>query len=154
MVEETGDNHQPVTSHWQTSSHNVVSSASRLSGIRTHNVSGDYIRWRHLSLMKMDDCFQTQTKMNISLTCIFPVRKPAKLETHYLYCWTGLILLNRWICSCEHKYRSLNSVLGDNHSRDILIVFQNTNYRGTIYVHEQIQRFKRISPVQRYIIML
>jgi hypothetical protein len=31
--------HQPATSHWQTLSHNVVSSTPLLSGI--HNVSGD-----------------------------------------------------------------------------------------------------------------
>jgi hypothetical protein len=44
LVEETkvpGENHQPVASHWQILSHNVVSSITCLSGIRTHNVSGD-----------------------------------------------------------------------------------------------------------------
>jgi hypothetical protein len=44
LVEETrvpGENHRPAVSHWQTLSHNVVSSTSRLSWIRTHNVSGD-----------------------------------------------------------------------------------------------------------------
>jgi len=44
MVKETRvprENHRPITSHWQTLSHNVVSSAPRLSGIRTHNFSGD-----------------------------------------------------------------------------------------------------------------
>jgi hypothetical protein len=44
LVQETGvsgENHRPVASHWQTLSHNVVSSTPRLSGIRTHNVSGD-----------------------------------------------------------------------------------------------------------------
>ena len=44
LVEETGrfgENHRPVASHWQTLSHNVVSSTSRLVGIRTHNFSGD-----------------------------------------------------------------------------------------------------------------
>ena len=43
-MEETrvpGENHQPVASHQQFLSHNVSSSTSRLSGIRTHNVSGD-----------------------------------------------------------------------------------------------------------------
>jgi hypothetical protein len=29
LVEETGDNHRPVASHWQTLSHNVVSSTPR-----------------------------------------------------------------------------------------------------------------------------
>ena len=44
LLEETGipeEKHQPATSHWQTLSHNVVSSTPRLSGIRTHNVSDD-----------------------------------------------------------------------------------------------------------------
>ena len=36
-----GENHRPVTNHWQTLSHNVVSSIPHLSGIRNHNVSGD-----------------------------------------------------------------------------------------------------------------
>jgi hypothetical protein len=43
-VEETGvpgENHWPVASHWQTVSHNVVSSTPHPSGIQTHNVSGD-----------------------------------------------------------------------------------------------------------------
>jgi hypothetical protein len=42
LVEEAGvprENHWPVTSQWQTLSHNVVSSAPCLSGIRTNNVS-------------------------------------------------------------------------------------------------------------------
>ena len=41
LVEETwgsGENHRPVASHWQTLSHNVVSS--------THNISGDR-HWLH-----------------------------------------------------------------------------------------------------------
>ena len=40
LVEETRvpiENHQPITSNWQTWSHNVVSSIPRLSGVRTHN---------------------------------------------------------------------------------------------------------------------
>ena len=44
LVEETaipGENHQPVAGHWQTSSHNFVSSTPRMSGVRTHNVSDD-----------------------------------------------------------------------------------------------------------------
>ena len=44
LVKETGvprENQRPATSHWQTLSHNVVSSTCRLTGIRTHNISGD-----------------------------------------------------------------------------------------------------------------
>ena len=42
LVEETrgpGENHRPVTCHWQTLSHNVAYLA--LIEIRTHNISGD-----------------------------------------------------------------------------------------------------------------
>ena len=49
LVEETGvpgENPRPVTSHWQTLSHNVVSSAHRHRGNRTHNFSGDR-HWLH-----------------------------------------------------------------------------------------------------------
>jgi hypothetical protein len=45
LVEETGvpeENHRPVVSHLQILSHNVESSRPRLSGIRTHNFSGDW----------------------------------------------------------------------------------------------------------------
>jgi hypothetical protein len=44
LVEETGvpgENHRPTESHWLTLLHIVVSSTPRLSGIQTHNVSGD-----------------------------------------------------------------------------------------------------------------
>ena len=44
LVEESGvptENHRPAASHFQILSHNVVSSTPRLSGVRTHNVSGD-----------------------------------------------------------------------------------------------------------------
>jgi len=33
-VEESGENHRPDASHWQTLSHNVVSGIPHLSGIR------------------------------------------------------------------------------------------------------------------------
>ena len=45
LVEETGvsgENHRPVASHWQTLSHNFVSSTLSMSGICTHNVT-DYV---------------------------------------------------------------------------------------------------------------
>jgi hypothetical protein len=46
IVEETrvpGENHRPDTSHWQTLSHNVVSSSPCMNWIRTHNISGDRV---------------------------------------------------------------------------------------------------------------
>ena len=41
LVDEAGENHQPVASHSQTLSYNVESIKTPLSGIPTHNVSGD-----------------------------------------------------------------------------------------------------------------
>ena len=43
-----GENRRPAPSHWQTLSHNVVSSTPRLSEVRTHNVSGNR-HWLHSS---------------------------------------------------------------------------------------------------------
>jgi hypothetical protein len=44
LGEETGipaENHRPVESHWQTLSHDVISSTPHHKRFRTHNVSGD-----------------------------------------------------------------------------------------------------------------
>ena len=49
LMEETvvpEENHRPVASHWQTLSHNVVSSTPRLSEIWTHNFNDDR-HWLH-----------------------------------------------------------------------------------------------------------
>jgi hypothetical protein len=49
LVDETGvtgENHRTVASHWQTLSHNVLSSTPRLIWIRTYNVSGNRY-WLH-----------------------------------------------------------------------------------------------------------
>jgi len=44
LVEETGvpgENHKPAACHFQTLLYNIVSSTRHMSGIRTHNASGD-----------------------------------------------------------------------------------------------------------------
>jgi len=46
LVEETGvpgENHRPVTSHWQTLSHNVVSSTPCHERVRTHNFDNELL---------------------------------------------------------------------------------------------------------------
>ena len=49
-IEVPKENHRPAASHWQTVSHNIVSSTPRLSGIRTHNITGAVIEVNvHLS---------------------------------------------------------------------------------------------------------
>ena len=40
-VKEIGENNKPVAIHLQTLSHNIVLSTPCLSGIQTHNISGD-----------------------------------------------------------------------------------------------------------------
>jgi hypothetical protein len=50
LVEETGvpvEYHRSAARHWQTLWHNVVSSTPLLSGIQTHNFSGDR-HWLHM----------------------------------------------------------------------------------------------------------
>ena len=73
LVEETevpGENHQLVASHWQTLSHNVVSSTPHLSRIRTH---------------KSQIVFQTDI---ISLSVIiFKSSKIRSSSFSFLLCW-------------------------------------------------------------------
>jgi len=44
-VVETGENHRPVVNHWQSLSHNVVSSTTCLSGIRSLIMESGVIDW-------------------------------------------------------------------------------------------------------------
>jgi len=59
-----GENHIPAASHWESLSHNVVSSTPRLSGIRTHNGnlirnSEDFSTWGQTieTNSSLDSCF-------------------------------------------------------------------------------------------------
>ena len=69
LVEETRvlrENHQPVASHWQTLSHNVVSSMPGPSGIQTRNVSDD----KHYHIMFYWTVFKLTTLVVIGTDCI------------------------------------------------------------------------------------
>ena len=70
LVEETRvsrENRRPVESHWQSLSHNVVSSTPRLRGIGTQNVSGDR-HWRHIGSCKSNYYTITATMLHKSIT--------------------------------------------------------------------------------------
>jgi hypothetical protein len=75
LVEKTRvprENLQPAASHWQTLSHNVVSSTPLLSGIRTHTFSGEgYVRH---SLILSDKQSTSKDKN----TALFPYGKTLK----------------------------------------------------------------------------
>ena len=74
LVEETGvpsENHRPAASHWQTLSHNVVSSASHLSRIRAHNsISGDR-HWRTNSIICFVYMFEIEQCINMFLSVVY-----------------------------------------------------------------------------------
>ena len=60
LVEESGvpgENHRPVASHWQTVSHNVLSSTPRLSGIWTHGVSFSWMSLYQGDTTSSFNCF-------------------------------------------------------------------------------------------------
>jgi hypothetical protein len=65
-----GENQRPLTSHWQTLSHNVVSSTLRQRGIWTH-ISGDRRRkmWKFNVNRKKMWKFIVNRKKNVKIQC-------------------------------------------------------------------------------------
>ena len=102
LVEETGvpdENHRHVTSHWQTLSHNIVSSTPRLSGIRIRNVSGDMHRLHirhHITYIYFNTC-------TFYIHCIY---KTAKMHRAVFSLFAlkelpmDLIRYNEWVSDC------------------------------------------------------
>jgi hypothetical protein len=58
LVEEIGENNWPAASHWQTLSHNVISSTTRLSRIRTRSI----VDWHWLHYCKSNYHMITTTE--------------------------------------------------------------------------------------------
>ena len=116
LLEETGENHRPAAIHWQTLSHNVVSSTPRLIGFRIHNFNGDRY-WLHQSLpqsyMSLYSCNNVAPVTNLCLGGAttrshssqwsknkFQLKHKNSLFTlqtfHYNYYWWSQSLLNRF----------------------------------------------------------
>ena len=78
LVEETaapGENHWPAASHWQSWSHNIVSSTSRHERARTHNFSGDR-HWFHRIKTKTAPC-------RTSITDLQPMKHVLMINIQY-----------------------------------------------------------------------
>ena len=91
LVEETrvpGENHRSVASHWQTSSHNVVTSTPHPSGIRTHNY--------HMIMTTVTTSFGfASTVHNEGLS-----KKHVVGTRFYIYIFIGIRKINvNWYCN-------------------------------------------------------
>ena len=105
LVEETGvsgENHKPASSHWQTLSHNVVSSIPRLSGFWTQNVSGDMHRLHNHTITTNDgsniktlsNSWLTSYNKNIPFLLILLIPSP-HIEYWIPFGWLTTYILNK-----------------------------------------------------------
>ena len=104
LVEGTGvpgeREHWPAASHWQTLSHNVVSSTPRLFQIRTQNVSGD----RHIGYIVVNPTthtITTTTSFKFKLTVgdtniIVQIKKVSSTKSSLLRTICKHILIVTW----------------------------------------------------------
>ena len=92
LVEETGvpgENHRPVGSHWQTWSHNVVSSTPCHERVRTLNVSGD----RHWLI--------AQVVVNPTTIPSQPWRSPDLMRKENLVSYLNISMISQpWVGRC------------------------------------------------------
>ena len=76
-----GENHRPVASHWQTLSHNVVSSTPCLRGIQTQNVSGGDIDCTVSCKSKYHDHDHDHDGPQQTTECIYRVKWKSAVNT-------------------------------------------------------------------------
>jgi hypothetical protein len=111
LVEETGENHRPVASHWQTLSHNVVHLV--LIEIRTHNISRD----RHW--LQYDHGQDGTSYYSIYFLCIIYLQAISTL--HFVSCEV------RHSCPAKILWEDVSSLFCPN----------NTNYYHCLQIKDE-----------------
>jgi hypothetical protein len=100
LMKETkvpGENHQPAASHWQTASHNVVSSTPLLTGIRIHNISGDrhrlhrYLYSNYHTITTTTDPKLIEDSQCIIIAYLIPIESKILIKSHDLEMYNSSI---------------------------------------------------------------
>ena len=100
------ENHRPAASLGKTFSHNVILSTSRLSRVRTHNISGDNPNNYSFRVKLLHKCTNKIEKAVLIYLII------SNLDIFFLWChqWilsdiiNELTLILKMICQCNVKY--------------------------------------------------
>ena len=107
-----GENHRPVTSHWQNLSHNVVSSTPRHERDSNHNLRGDR-HWLHrVEHVSMHDKHNLALCLNELLYSRQNTTKTILLQWNLCeHVWTEPEKLNRILYKIELKVPMLEIVV-------------------------------------------